>query len=154
MTSRGARSGAANDMVMLDDVSERGIVNLLEKRSKADEIYTYIGPVLVSVNPYRMINGLYGSSKLKKFPGKKDYENEPHVYAVAERAYRNMLLDLSNECIVNTGESGSGKTEAAKKVMEYIAAMASKSKHVQRVKEQLLESNPLLEAFGNAKTVR
>ena len=126
----------------------------LRKNFQSGEIYTYVGSVLISVNPYKNMGGLYGPDKLKKFVGKKPFENKPHVYAIAESAYRSMMVNLTNECVIITGESGAGKTEASKKVMEYVAAMASKSKEVQRVKEQLLESNPLLEAFGNAKTVR
>jgi myosin-1 len=100
------------------------------------------------------VSGLYSPGTLQKYVGKKLFENPPHVYAVAEAAYRNMILNHSDEGIVITGESGAGKTENSKRVMEYVAAMASKSKDVQRIKTQLLESNPLLEAFGNAKTVR
>lgn len=151
------KGGAVNDLVLLENINEDSIVDCLGNHHSQREIYTYIGPVLISVNPYQNINGLYGASKIKKFVLKKEYENNPHVYAVAERAYRTMVSDLSNECVVITGESGSGKTEASKKVMEYIAAMNSsnnRNKEVERVKNQLLESNPLLESFGNAKTVR
>lgn len=151
--SRG-KSGAVNDLVLLDEITEDKILETLRKHHSSREIYTYIGPVLISVNPYVDIGGLYGAAKIKKYVGKKDYQNAPHVYAVAERAYRSMVTNLSNECVVITGESGSGKTEASKTVMEYVAAMSSKSKKVQKVKEQLLESNPVLESFGNAKTVR
>mmetsp|Transcript_3556 Transcript_3556/g.4065 ORF Transcript_3556/g.4065 Transcript_3556/m.4065 type:complete len:840 (-) Transcript_3556:107-2626(-) len=153
MAYRG-KGGAVNDLVLIDGVNEEKILQCLETHHKHNEIYTYIGPVLISINPYKNISGLYGPSKIKKFVTKKPYENNPHVYAIAESAYRNMVENLQNECVVITGESGSGKTEAAKKVMEYVAAMSSKSKEVQRVKNQLLESNPLLETFGNAKTVR
>lgn len=151
------KGGAVNDLVLLSDITENAIVEALRNHHSYKEIYTYIGPVLISVNPYQNINGMYGPSKIKKFVLKKEYENNPHVYAIAERAYRSMVNDLQNECVVITGESGSGKTEASKKVMEYIAAMNAnntKSKEVQRVKDQLLKSNPLLESFGNAKTVR
>jgi myosin-1 len=117
-----------------------------------DEIYTYIGQVLISVNPFKDISGLYSSPS--KFKHKNEHQNPPHVFAIAERAYRGMIQDLSKECVVITGESGAGKTEASKKIMEYIAAVSSKQADVQRVKDQLLESNPLLEAFGNAKTLR
>jgi len=110
--------------------------------------------VLISVNPYSMINSLYSPATMQKYIGKKLFQNPPHVYAIAEAAYRSMILNHSDEGVVITGESGAGKTENSKRVMEYVAAMASKSKEVQRIKQQLLESNPLLEAFGNAKTVR
>jgi len=143
-----------NDLVLLDGSSDDDILRALSKRFGSDEIYQYIGSTLISVNPYKTISGLYSQSTLRKYVGKKIYQNPPHAYAIAERAYRNMQLATSNEAIIITGESGAGKTEASKKVMEYIAAMSSKSKKVQQIKDELLETNPLLEAFGNAKTRR
>ena len=140
--------------MLLDSISTDSIVATISKRFLAQEIYTYIGPVLISVNPFEQINGLYSSSVIKKYQGKNEHQNQPHVYAIAERAYRRMVQDLSHECVIISGESGSGKTEASKKVMEYIAAASRHSADVNRVKEQLLESNPFLEAFGNAKTLR
>ncbi len=148
------KSGEPLDLVLLDSSDEKAIVSTLGKHFSQNEIYTFIGSTLISVNPYKMISGLYGPAKIKQHVGKKDYENPPHVYSTAERAYRSMVLNLTNECVVITGESGSGKTENSKKVMEYVTAMATKSKLVQQTSEQLLESNPLLEAFGNAKTLR
>jgi len=153
MAGRG-RTGAPFDLVLLEDISNNAIVEVLRQHHSSQEMYTWIGPVLISVNPYTEISGLYTTSTLNKYVGKKIFENPPHVYAVAESAYRNMVLNHSDEAVVITGESGAGKTENSKKVMEYVAALASKSKEVQRIKTQLLESNPMLEAFGNAKTVR
>ena len=143
-----------NDLVMLDELSEKSVLEAIRTRHAANEIYSYIGETLISVNPFKSMGALYGPAAMKAYVGKKSYMLPPHAYAVAERAYRNMMLQSENECVVITGESGAGKTEASKKCMEYIAFLASKSKHVQRVKEQLLETNPLLEAFGNAKTRR
>ncbi|GBG34030.1 Unconventional myosin-Ia [Hondaea fermentalgiana] len=154
MSYRGAKSGVVNDLVLLDGSGEQEIVEALAARHRADEIYTYIGEVLLVVNPYRLISGLYGSSKIRSYVSKKLYERPPHVYGIAEMAYRSMMLNTSNECVIITGESGAGKTEASKTVMEYVAAMASKSKQVQHIKDELLQTNPLLEAFGNAKTRR
>jgi len=151
---RGSRSGVANDMIMLDDVSESSILEALAKHHASDEIYTYIGETLISVNPYKNISSLYGQSIMKRYVSKKAFQNPPHPYAVAERAFRDMQLHSANQTIVITGESGSGKTEASKFCMNYISFLASKTSNVQRIKEQLLETNPLLEAFGNAKTRR
>jgi myosin-1 len=153
MAGRG-RTGAPFDLVLLDDISNNAIVDVLRQHHSSQEMYTWIGPVLISVNPYTVISNLYTPATLNRYVGKKIFENPPHVYAVAENAYRNMVLYHSDEAVVITGESGAGKTENSKKVMEYVAALASKSKEVQRIKTQLLESNPMLEAFGNAKTVR
>eukprot|EP00808_Paulinella_micropora_P029094 g73973.t1 len=143
-----------NDMVLLDDVTNKGIVDCLQSHYQGDEIYVYIGTVLVSVNPFKEISGLYSSAKIDKYKGKNIHQNSPHVYAIAEDAYRRMVRDLTKECVIISGESGAGKTEASKKVMEYIAAISGKAREVQTVKEKLLESNPFLEAFGNAKTIR
>lgn len=143
-----------NDMILLDNLNNETILECLSSHYGGDEIYVYIGQVLISVNPFKMISGMYGGSTLNKYKGKSEHQNMPHVYAIAERTYRKMIQDLGRECVIITGESGAGKTEASKKIMEYIAAVSSKAKEVQRVKEQLLESNPFLEAFGNAKTLR
>ena len=81
-------------------------------------------------------------------------KNPPHVYAIAESAYRTMRTNNRNQCIIISGESGAGKTEASKKLMEYITAVSKNSDSVAKIKSMLLESNPILEAFGNAKTVK
>eukprot|EP00924_Labyrinthula_sp_SR-Ha-C_P013906 augustus_masked-scaffold_5-processed-gene-17.17-mRNA-1 protein AED:0.03 eAED:0.03 QI:0/-1/0/1/-1/1/1/0/859 len=148
------KGGAVNDLVLLDDLSEQTIIENLRSHHSHKEIYTYIGPVLLSVNPYTDISNLYSKAKIKKYTLKNPIENAPHVFALSEVAYRSMVSNLTNEAIVITGESGSGKTEASKRVMQYVAAMSSKSREVQRIKDQLLQSNPLLESFGNAKTIR
>ncbi|KAJ3085276.1 hypothetical protein HK102_000156, partial [Quaeritorhiza haematococci] len=152
-------SAGVNDMVLLEDVSNDAILNCLHAHYRADEIYTYIGQVLISVNPYKMINGLYSPATLKRYHNKKEFQNNPHVFAIAERAYRAMVSNLNNECVIITGESGAGKTEAAKKIMEYVAEVCVAGKggsggDLAKVKKQILETNPLTEAFGNAKTLR
>ncbi|XP_024077899.1 unconventional myosin-Ie-like, partial [Terrapene carolina triunguis] len=82
------------------------------------------------------------------------YENPPHIYALADNMYRNMLIDGENQCVIISGESGAGKTVAAKYIMSYISKVSGGGPKVQHVKDIILKSNPLLEAFGNAKTVR
>lgn len=143
-----------DDLVLLEDISQEGILKTLKIRYDADLIYTYIGHVLVAVNPYRIIPKLYGPSVIRNYQGRYIYEEAPHVYAIAEDAYRSLLNEGQNQCIIITGESGSGKTETSKLIMQYIAAVTGKTTNVQKVKEQILESNPVLEAFGNAKTVQ
>ena len=89
------------------------------------------------------------------YKGAATHENPPHVYAVADNMFRNMLIDEENQCVIISGESGAGKTESAKLIMNYIAAVSGKGGDgVDRIKHIILESNPLLEAFGNAKTLR
>ena len=82
------------------------------------------------------------------------YENPPHVYALTDNMYRNMLIEAENQCVIISGESGAGKTVAAKFIMGYIAKVSGGGADIQRVKDVIIESNPLLEAFGNAKTIR
>jgi myosin-1 len=82
------------------------------------------------------------------------YENPPHVWALTDQAYRNMLIDSENQCVIISGESGAGKTVSAKFIFEYITKVTGGGAEIQKVKNVIMESNPLLEAFGNAKTIR
>ncbi|CAJ0950031.1 unnamed protein product, partial [Ranitomeya imitator] len=88
------------------------------------------------------------------YQGAAQYENPPHIYALADTMYRNMLIDGENQCVIISGESGAGKTVAAKYIMGYVSKVSGGGPRVQHVKDIILKSNPLLEAFGNAKTVR
>ncbi|XP_070536547.1 unconventional myosin-Ib-like [Ptychodera flava] len=141
------------DCVLLDPLTEDAFVENLEKRFRAKDVYTYIGNVVVSVNPYKELP-IYGKDKIEEYKGKNLYELPPHIYAIADDAYRSMRDKSRDQCIIISGESGAGKTEASKIVMQYVAAVSGKGKDIDRVKEQLLQSNPVLEAFGNAKTLR
>lgn len=108
------------------------------------EIDLYQGAVRIS---------LFGSLE-SCFSLQAQYENPPHIYALADDMYRNMLIDNENQCVIISGESGAGKTVAAKYIMHYVARISGGGQRVKRVKDIILETNPLLEAFGNAKTVR
>lgn len=143
-----------DDMVMLSRVSNDSILENLRKRFSDELIYTYIGHVLIAMNPYRMIKDLYTDQTLRRYRGKYPYEEPPHVYAVADDMYRHMLSEACSHCVIISGESGAGKTETSKFIMQYVAAVSGRGAEVTRVKDVILESNPLLEAFGNAKTVR
>lgn len=138
---------------MLDKVSEDSIVKTLQNRYASDEIYTYIGPVLIAINPFRLIPGIYTEGKIREYRGKKFYELPPHVFALADDTYNQMINFKENQCVIISGESGSGKTETSKLIMRYISAVSGKSAKVQAVKDKMLSSNPILESFGNAKTV-
>eukprot|EP00158_Paraphelidium_tribonemae_P008463 Partr_v1_DN28584_c1_g1_i3_m72864 putative Type-I myosin implicated in the organization of the actin cytoskeleton. Required for proper actin cytoskeleton polarization. At the cell cortex, assembles in patch-like structures together with proteins from the actin-polymerizing machinery and promotes actin assembly. Functions as actin nucleation-promoting factor (NPF) for the Arp2 3 complex len=135
-------------------VSEDTFLSNLEVRFKQDVIYTYIGNVVISVNPYNYLNGLYEKEAVQMYRGKSYYEVPPHLFALTDTAYQDMMKRNRDQCIIISGESGSGKTEASKRIMQYIASVSSSSAEVNRVKDILLKSNPILEAFGNAKTNR
>uniref|UniRef100_A0A672TB77 Myosin IB n=1 Tax=Sinocyclocheilus grahami TaxID=75366 RepID=A0A672TB77_SINGR len=141
------------DMVLIEPLSEDTFIENLKKRFDHNEIYTYIGSVVISMNPYKSLP-IYTAEKVEEYRNRNFYELSPHIYALADEAYRSLRDQDKDQCILITGESGAGKTEASKFVMSYVAAVCGKGQEVNKVKEQLLQSNPVLEAFGNAKTVR
>ncbi|KAK9470285.1 P-loop containing nucleoside triphosphate hydrolase protein [Dipodascopsis tothii] len=143
-----------SDLTLLSKVSEEAINDNLKKRFDAGLIYTYIGHVLISVNPFRDL-GIYTDAVLETYKGKNRLEVSPHVFAIAEAAYYNMKSYSENQCVIISGESGAGKTEAAKRIMQYIASVSSAtSGSIQEIKDMVLATNPLLESFGCAKTLR
>eukprot|EP00179_Madagascaria_erythrocladioides_P014805 CAMPEP_0198364584 /NCGR_PEP_ID=MMETSP1450-20131203/153739_1 /TAXON_ID=753684 ORGANISM="Madagascaria erythrocladiodes, Strain CCMP3234" /NCGR_SAMPLE_ID=MMETSP1450 /ASSEMBLY_ACC=CAM_ASM_001115 /LENGTH=1082 /DNA_ID=CAMNT_0044072023 /DNA_START=157 /DNA_END=3405 /DNA_ORIENTATION=- len=144
------------DFVLMDAVSEDAMFANMVKRFKHDRIYTYIGDVCVAVNPFRKIDVLADPERRKNYFGRYNYENPPHIWSTADDTYRSLLKNKQNQCVIISGESGAGKTESSKIVMRYIAAASptSKAQDMERIKDQLLDSNPILEAFGNAKTLR
>ncbi|XP_031555305.1 unconventional myosin-Ie-like isoform X2 [Actinia tenebrosa] len=147
------KSSGVEDMVLLPKIQEAAIVENLRKRYLDDLIFTYIGPVLVSVNPFKQMP-YFTDKEIELYQGAASYENPPHIYALTDNMYRNMLIDHENQCVIISGESGAGKTVCAKFIMSYLAKVSGGGENVQRIKDIILESNPLLEAFGNAKTVR
>ncbi|XP_030044549.1 unconventional myosin-Ie isoform X2 [Microcaecilia unicolor] len=151
--SHNVKQSGVDDMVLLSKISEDGIVENLKKRYMDDYIFTYIGPVLISVNPFKQMP-YFGEKEIEMYQGAAQYENPPHIYALADNMYRNMVIDRENQCVIISGESGAGKTVAAKYIMSYISKISGGGPKVQHVKDIILQSNPLLEAFGNAKTVR
>ncbi|KAI5846829.1 myosin IC heavy chain [Tricharina praecox] len=143
-----------SDLTLISKITNEAINENLKKRFENKEIYTYIGHVLISVNPFRDL-GIYTDEVLASYRGKNRLEMSPHVFAVAESSYYNMNGYKENQCIIISGESGAGKTEAAKRIMQYIAAASSTSSStIQQIKDMVLATNPLLESFGCAKTLR
>ena len=142
------------DLTLLDDMSAQLILHNLKSRFQSREIYTSIGTILVSVNPYELLP-IYTDEVLKRYatrkPGK---ELPPHVYNVAHDAFYGVTAFKKLQSIVISGESGAGKTEATKRCLQYIAAVASSGAPGGGVEGKILEANPILEAFGNAKTLR
>ncbi|XP_062841982.1 unconventional myosin-XV [Trichomycterus rosablanca] len=137
------------DMTQLEELHEAAVLLNLRKRFERELIYTYIGSILVAVNPYKMYN-IYGTDMVLQHKGHALGENPPHLFAIANAAYTKMMDAKQNQCIIISGESGSGKTEATKLVLRFLTAV----QHKRNITQQILEAAPLLESFGNAKTVR
>ncbi|XP_053136397.1 unconventional myosin-Ih isoform X2 [Hemicordylus capensis] len=142
------------DFVLLDShTSELAFLDNLRKRYRENLIYTYIGTLLVSVNPYKELD-IYTIKQMEQYKGVNFFELPPHIYAIADNAYRDMCTEYNNHFILISGESGAGKTEASKKILQYFAVTCTTTEQLQIVRDRLLLSNPVLEAFGNAKTLR
>ncbi|XP_064647722.1 unconventional myosin-Id-like [Lineus longissimus] len=152
------REFGIGDFVLLESLNLNSFTDNLKLRFQKGRIYSYIGEVVVSVNPYRQVD-IYGNDYIEEYRGREIYERPPHIFALADAAYKTMKRRSKDTCIVISGESGSGKTEASKIVMRYIAAVTNvyqqqEVHEVERVKNVLIQSNCILEAFGNAKTNR
>ncbi|XP_025411842.1 myosin-IB [Sipha flava] len=143
-------TGVTN-MVLLDDCDEEKLIENLKKRLEKNIIYTYIGEVLISVNPYKPLSEYYDKFMFKNY-NKSHAEENPHIFAISAKVFASLKEYRQDQCILISGESGSGKTEASKKVLEYIAKATSSDDIVQIIKDKLLVANSVLEAFGNAKT--
>ncbi|XP_051752208.1 myosin-9a isoform X2 [Ctenopharyngodon idella] len=144
------------DMAELTCLNEASVLHNLRERYYSGLIYTYSGLFCVVINPYKHLP-IYTEEIVEMYKGKKRHEMPPHIYAITDTAYRSMMQDREDQSILCTGESGAGKTENTKKVIQYLAHVASsfKTKKDQgELEKQLLQANPILEAFGNAKTVK
>ncbi|KAK4768747.1 hypothetical protein SAY86_026897 [Trapa natans] len=144
-----------DDMTRLAYLHEPGVLENLRHRYEINEIYTYTGNILIAVNPFRRIPNLYDIQVMKQYKGASLSDLSPHPFAIADSAYRQMITEGISQAILVSGESGAGKTESTKMLMMYLAFMGGRAASEARtVEQQVLESNPVLEAFGNAKTVR
>ncbi|KAK1591991.1 hypothetical protein Q3G72_017291 [Acer saccharum] len=148
-------SSGVDDMTKLAYLHEPGVLQNLRCRYDMNEIYTYTGNILIAVNPFRRLPHLYDSQTMEQYKGSAFGELSPHPFAVADSAYRLMINEGISQAILVSGESGAGKTESTKMLMCYLAYMGGRTGTEGRsVEQKVLESNPVLEAFGNAKTVR
>uniref|UniRef100_A0A1A9W1S0 Myosin motor domain-containing protein n=1 Tax=Glossina brevipalpis TaxID=37001 RepID=A0A1A9W1S0_9MUSC len=139
-----------DDMITLGDLQEYAILHNLEMRYQQNKIYTYTGTMLIAINPYKILP-IYTHREIKEYRGKKIHEMPPHIFAISDNAYQEMKRERTNHCIVISGESGAGKTESTKLILQYLAGLSGKHSWIE---QQIIEANPILEAFGNAKTVR
>ncbi|CAN1270668.1 XI-C [Linum perenne] len=142
-------------MTNLHYLNEAEVLDNLATRFQIDKIYTYTGNILIAANPFQDLPHLYETSVMERYKGAKMGDQTPHVFTIADIAYRAMINEGKSNSILVSGESGAGKTETTKMLMRYLAYLGGHSAGEGRsVEQQVLESNPVLEAFGNAKTAR
>ncbi|KAJ7580993.1 myosin 5 [Mycena floridula] len=153
----------ADDLATLSHLNEPSVLHTIRNRYANHSIYTYSGIVLIAVNPFQRVT-LYGPEIIQAYAGRRRGDLEPHLFAIAEDAYTAMRKEGMGQTIIVSGESGAGKTESAKFIMRYLASVNppdSKAKKLKfslddssEIERQILATNPILEAFGNAKTTR
>uniref|UniRef100_A0ACD5VR16 Uncharacterized protein n=1 Tax=Avena sativa TaxID=4498 RepID=A0ACD5VR16_AVESA len=150
-----APPGGVDDMTRLSYLHEPGVLDNLAVRYAKNVIYTYTGNILIAINPFQRLPNLVDVCTMEKYKGANLGDLDPHVFAIADVSYRQMMNEGKSNSILVSGESGAGKTETTKLLMRYLAFLGGRSGTGGRtVEQQVLESNPVLEAFGNAKTVR
>lgn len=155
---------ATEDLTSLSYLNEPAVLHAIKQRYSQLNIYTYSGIVLIATNPFDRVDQLYSQDMIQAYAGKRRGEMEPHLFAIAEEAYRLMKNDKQNQTIVVSGESGAGKTVSAKYIMRYFASVEEEissnmgnTQHqveMSETEEKILATNPIMEAFGNAKTTR
>uniref|UniRef100_A0A8C2KTV7 Myosin X n=1 Tax=Cyprinus carpio TaxID=7962 RepID=A0A8C2KTV7_CYPCA len=148
------------DMATLQDLHDGAILHNLQLRYTQKSIYTYIGSILAAVNPYQSLSDLYDATAIERYSRHHLGEIPPHIYAIANECYRSLWKRSNNQCVLISGESGAGKTESTKMILRFLSAMSQQSvalstakRASSHVEEAILESSPIMEAFGNAKTV-
>eukprot|EP00079_Xenopus_tropicalis_P036562 XP_017950333.1 PREDICTED: myosin-IIIa [Xenopus tropicalis] len=139
-----------DDLATLEALDENTVTDQLQKRYNRDQIYTYVGDILVAVNPFRPMD-LYSSQYSQMYIGAKRTDNPPHIFAVADLAYQSMVTYNSDQCIVISGESGAGKTEGAHLLVQQLTVLGKANNRT--LQEKILQVNNLVEAFGNACTI-
>ncbi|KAM0674489.1 class II myosin [Gurleya vavrai] len=161
----------ADDLALLSHLNEPSVLHNLKQRYEHDLIYTYSGLFLLAINPYKEIRNLYDTNTIIKYKQQSNHSRnyinnknlQPHIFAVSNDAYNSMMMNKEDQSILITGESGAGKTENTKKVINFLAHIAngceietesSVDDHISQISAKVLETNVLLESFGNAQTVK
>ncbi|XP_052416150.1 unconventional myosin-IXAa isoform X9 [Carassius gibelio] len=139
-----------DDLCNLPDLNEKTLLDNLRSRFKQEKIYTYVGSILIVINPFKFLP-IYNPKYVKMYDNHQLGKLEPHIYAVADVAYHAMLQSKQNQCIVISGESGSGKTQSTNFLIHHLTALSQKG-FASGVEQIILGAGPVLEAFGNAKT--
>ncbi|KAL1264614.1 hypothetical protein QQF64_004969 [Cirrhinus molitorella] len=148
-SSQAVEVDEVEDLAQLEEVCESSVLLNLKKRFHRDSIYTYIGDMLLSINPFKPLS-IYTEDLRLQYQGKEKHNNPPHIYAIADAAFCQSQNTTQEHCIIISGQSGSGKTEAAKLIVHYLSSM------YQGINEKLrqpMDVLPILESFGNAKTI-
>ena len=170
LVSSASRDGRTPNLVDLDEMGEGAVIHALRTRYEADEIYTNIGSILVSINPYKLLP-IYSTSTIAKYPpSSSSHLSPPHVFQIAATAYHQLMTQHEDQAVIISGESGAGKTEATKTVLSYLSEITQRSSRDDQqqqaadsedgeassssTQQQILLSNPILESFGNSKTLR
>lgn len=150
-----AKFNKCEDMAELTHLNEPSVIYNLFLRYNDDLIYTYSGLFLVAINPYKKLP-IYEPAVLRKFHNSHSDERlPPHIFAIAESTYRNLVANAKDQSILVTGESGAGKTENTKKIIQYLSLISTAAESTNEdIHEKILQANPLLESFGNAKTIK
>ncbi|XP_045766562.1 myosin-VIIa-like [Maniola jurtina] len=141
---------SVEDMITLGELQEHTILRNLHIRYSQQLIYTYTGTMLIAINPYEILP-IYTMDQIHFYQDSNVRDIPPHIFAIGNDSYRELLETSSNQCVVISGESGAGKTESTKLLLQYLAAASGKHSWIE---QQIQETNPILEAFGNAKTVK
>ncbi|TRY58652.1 hypothetical protein DNTS_024794 [Danionella cerebrum] len=139
-----------DDMIRLGDLNEAGLLRNLLVRYREGTIYTYTGSILVAVNPYQLLP-IYTAEQVELYTDRRLGDLPPHVFAIADSCFFNMRRHHKDQCCIISGESGAGKTESTKLMLQFLAAVSGQRSWIE---QQVLEATPVLEAFGNAKTIR
>ncbi|CAL9733982.1 myosin-4 [Monosporozyma servazzii] len=148
---------ATEDLTSLSYLNEPAVLHAIKERFANKNIYTYSGIVLIATNPFAKVDELYGPNKVHDYSTKRKEDLQPHLFAIADAAYKQMQRDGENQTIIVSGESGAGKTVSAKYIMRYYASVQDETSHsheMSEIEHRILATNPIMEAFGNAKTTR